>query len=103
MKIQKEKFFKKKSQRFKQGAQQGDSTAVTPQSQSALSKQMMKKWEPWETNMRKSNNPRMLQQLVLHTPQITQTTSTQELGSSWLTHDPCPIMITRLSYLLKCT
>ena len=47
--------------------QPGDSRLVMPPSQNTLSKQMMKKWEFWETNMRKSNNPRMLQQLALHT------------------------------------
>ena len=41
--------------------QAGDSRPVMSPSQSVLSKQMMEKWEPWETNMQKSNNPRMLQ------------------------------------------
>ncbi len=45
---------------------------------------MMKKWEPCETNMRKSNNSRMIQKLVLHTQQIMNTTSTQD-------HDPRPL------------
>ena len=61
-----------------------DSWPVMPPSQSALSKQMMKKWEPWETNMWKSNNSRMLQQLVFHTQQIIKETSTQDL-------DPRPL------------
>ena len=46
---------------------------------------MVKKWEQWETNMRKSNNPRMLQQLFLHTQQIIKVTSTQDL-------DPLPLV-----------
>ena len=58
--------------------QSPNSRPVMPPSQSALSMQMMKKWEPWETNMRKSNNPRMLQQLAFHTQQIIKSTSTQE-------------------------
>ena len=31
--------------------QPGDSRPVMPPSQRAISNQMMKKWEPWETNM----------------------------------------------------
>ena len=46
--------------------QPGDSRLVMPPSQRALSKQMMKNWEPWDKNMRKSNNHRMLQQLAFH-------------------------------------
>ena len=41
--------------------QPGDSRPVMPQSQHALSQQMMKYWGPWETNMQKSTNLRMLQ------------------------------------------
>jgi hypothetical protein len=61
-----------------------DSRPVMPPSQRALSQQMMKSWIPWETNIRKSNNSRMLQQLVFHTQQIIKTTSTQDL-------DPLPL------------
>jgi hypothetical protein len=64
--------------------QTGDSRPVNPPSQRAISKQMMKKWEPWETNTQKSNNPRMLQQLAFHTQQIIKATSTQDL-------DPRPL------------
>jgi hypothetical protein len=56
---------------------------MTP-SQRALSKQMMKYWGPWETNMQKSTNSRTLQQLALHTQQTSQATSTQDL-------DPLPL------------
>lgn len=53
--------------------QPGDSRPVMPPSQNAISKQMMKKWEPWETNMRKSNNSRMLQAIEPgESPQSTQ-------------------------------
>jgi hypothetical protein len=55
-----------------------------PPSQNALSKEMMKKWETWEINIQKSNNPQILQQLVFHTKQIIKTTSTQDL-------DPLPL------------
>jgi hypothetical protein len=47
--------------------QPGDSRPVMSPSQRAFSKQMMKYWEPWETNMQKSTNSRMLQQLAFHT------------------------------------
>jgi hypothetical protein len=64
--------------------QPGDSRPVMLPSQRALSKQMMKYWGPWETNMQKSTNSRMLQQLVFHTQQTIKATSTQDL-------DPLPL------------
>jgi hypothetical protein len=60
-------------------SQPGDSRPVKPPCQRAISNQMMKKWEPWDTNTWKSNNSRMLQQFAFHTQQITKTTSTQDL------------------------
>jgi hypothetical protein len=36
--------------------QPGDSRPVNSPSQREISKEMMKKWEPWETNTQKSNN-----------------------------------------------
>jgi hypothetical protein len=57
---------------------------MTP-SQRALSKQMMKYWGPWETNMQKSTNSRMLQKLAFHTQQTIKSTSTQDL-------DPLPLV-----------
>jgi hypothetical protein len=62
----------------------GFSTSVMPPSQNEISKQMMKKWEQWETSIQNSRNPRMLQQLTLHSQQIIKTTSTQDL-------DPRPL------------
>jgi hypothetical protein len=56
---------------------------MTP-SQRVLSQQMMKKLRPWETNMQKSTNSRMLQQLAFYTQQIIKATSTQDL-------DPLPL------------
>ncbi len=64
--------------------QPGDSRPVKSPSQHALSKQMMNCWGPWETNMQKSTNSRMLQQLAFHTQQTIKTTSTQDL-------DPLPL------------
>ena len=66
--------------------QPGDSRLVMPPSQHALSKQMMKNWEPWGENMKKATNKRMLQQLALHAPQTIKATSTQDL-------DPLPMAI----------
>ncbi len=45
---------------------------------------MMNYWGPWETNMQKSTNSRMLQQLAFHTQQTIKGTSTQDL-------DPLPL------------
>ncbi len=64
--------------------QPGDSRPVMTPSQRALSKQMMKYWGPWETNMQKSTNSRMLQKLAFHTQQTIKETSTQDL-------DPLPL------------
>jgi hypothetical protein len=41
--------------------QPGDSRPVMSPSQNTLSKEMMKKWETWQINIRKSNNQRILQ------------------------------------------
>jgi len=45
---------------------------------------VMNKWDPWEEIIQKSRNPRMLQQLTLHSQQIIKATSTQDL-------DPRPL------------
>ncbi len=39
----------------------------------------MRNWEPWTTNTGKSNNHRILQQLVFHKQQTIQTTRVQDL------------------------
>ena len=46
---------------------------------------MRKYWGPWETNMQKSTNSRMIQQLVFHMQQTIKVTSTQDL-------DPLPLV-----------
>jgi hypothetical protein len=81
--------------------QPGDSRPVKPPCQRAISNQMMKKWEPWDTNTRKSNNSRMFQQLSFHTQQITKATSTQDLDPRPLANNEHPSVL--LTYLLKCT
>jgi hypothetical protein len=45
---------------------------------------MMRNWEVWNTNIQKSNNRRMLQQLGFQTQQTINATSTQDL-------DPRPL------------
>ncbi len=54
---------------------------------------MMKKWAPWETNMKNSRNPRILQQLTLHSHQIIKTTSTQDLDPRPLTNNDHPSIL----------
>ncbi len=52
--------------------------------QHTLSRQIMRKWEPWTTNTGKSSNHRMLQQLVFHKQQTIKTTRVQDLDPrSW--------------------
>jgi hypothetical protein len=62
---------------------------------------MMKKWEPWETNLRKSNNTRMLQQWDLHTQQIIKATSTQDLDPRPLTNNDHPSVLPIEMYALE--
>jgi hypothetical protein len=81
--------------------QPGDSRPVKPPCQRAISKQMMKKWEPWETNTRKSNNSRMLQILVFHTQQITKVTSTQDLDPRPLTYNDHPSVLPFEMYAIE--
>jgi hypothetical protein len=64
-----------------------------PPSQNAISKQMMNKWEPWEKSMQKSRNPRMLQQLTLHSQQIIRATSTQDLDPRPLANNGHPSIL----------
>ena len=59
--------------------QPGDSRPVMPPSQRTLSRQIMRKWEPWTTNIGKSNNHRMLQQLAFHKRQTIKSTRVQDL------------------------
>ncbi len=81
--------------------QPGDCRPVMTPSQCVISKQMMKKWEPWETNMRKSNNSRILQHLTLHTQQITKATSTQDLDPRPLTNNDHPSVLPFEMYVIE--
>ena len=56
-----------------------DSRQVLTPSQHNLSRQIMRNWEVWKTNIEKSSNHRILQQLALHTQQTIQDTSVQDL------------------------
>ncbi len=42
----------------------------------------MRKWEPWTTNIGKSNNHRLLQHLVFHKRQTIKSTRVQDLDPS---------------------
>ena len=81
--------------------QPGDSRPVMPPSQNAISKQMMKKWEPWETNMHKSNNSRMIQQLAFHTQQIIKATSTEDLDPRTLANIDHPSVLPFEMYAIE--
>jgi hypothetical protein len=61
----------------------------------------MKKWEPWETNMRNSNNSRILKQLVLHTQQIMKATSTQDLDPRPLANNDHPSVLPFEMYAIE--
>ena len=52
---------------------------VTIATHDTLSRQIMRKWEPWKTNIAKSNNHRMLQQPVFHKRQTIKATRVQDL------------------------
>jgi hypothetical protein len=62
---------------------------------------MMKKWEPWETNLRKSNNTKIVQQLDLHTQQIIKTTSNQDLYPRPLSNNDLPSVLPFEMYVLE--
>jgi hypothetical protein len=59
--------------------QPGDSRPVMPPSLCTLSRQIMRKWEPWTTNIGKSNNHRMIQHLSFHKTQTIKVTMVQDL------------------------
>ena len=50
-----------------------------PPSQRTLSRQIMRKWEHWTTNIGKSNNHKMLQQMAFHKRQTIKDTRVQDL------------------------
>jgi len=50
-----------------------------------LSRKVMRNWEVWNTNIQKSNNHRMIQELIFHTAQTT--TSTEDLDPRPLTNN----------------
>ena len=52
---------------------------VLSPSHHTISRQIMRNWEPWKTNIDKSNNHRMLQQLAFHKQQTIKATIFQDL------------------------
>ena len=73
------KYLHKDNEHIQECPQPGDSRPVMSPSQSTLSRQIMRKWEPWKTNIGKSNNHRILQQLAFHKRQTIKTTRIQDL------------------------
>jgi hypothetical protein len=61
--------------------QSGDSRPVMSPSQCTLSRQIMRKWEPSTTNIGKSNNHRMVQQMTFHKRQTIKSTRVQDLDA----------------------
>ena len=72
----------KANERIQERPRPGDSRPVLPPSQRTISRQIMRNWEPWSTNTGKSNNHRMLQQLVFHKQQTIKATRGQDLDPS---------------------
>ncbi len=72
----------KTNERIQERSQPGDSRPVMSPSQYTLSRQIMRKWEPWTTNIGKSNNHRILQQLASHKQQTIKSTRVQDLDPS---------------------
>ncbi len=87
--------------RNQESPQPGDSRLVIPPSQRVLSKQTMKNWEPWDKNMRKSNNHRMFQKLALNTQQTLKATSTQDLDPRPLVNNVHPSVLDHELYVLE--
>ena len=70
--------------RIQELPQPGDSRPVLPPPQRTLSRQIMRNWEPWTTNIEKSNNHRMIQLLAFRAQRSIPATSVQDLD-----HRPC--------------
>jgi hypothetical protein len=69
----------KANERTQERPQPGDSRPVMSPSQRTVSRQIMRKWEPWTTNIGKSNDHGVLQQLVFHKNQTIKVTRVQDL------------------------
>ncbi len=74
---------------------------VMSPSQNEISKEMMKKWDSWETMIKKSRNPRMLQQLTWHSQQIIKATSTQDLDPRPLANHDHPSILPFEMYTIE--
>ena len=60
--------------------QPGEPRKVQPQSQRTLSRQLMRAWSLWQTNIATASITRMLEQLALRTPMTFHATSEQDLN-----------------------
>ena len=107
------KYLYKVNEHIQERPQPGDSRPVMSPSQRTLSRQIMRKWEPWTTNIGKSNNHRMLQQLAFHKRQTIKATRVQDLDprpcadnahESVLAHEMAAVEPTEIpSRTLACT
>ena len=92
----------KSNVRIQERPQPGDSRPVLSPSQRTLSRQIIRNWEPWKTNIRKSNNHRTLQQLAFHKQQYIGVTRVQDLDPSPCT-DNVPKSIKRRTTDDRCS
>jgi hypothetical protein len=60
--------------------QPGEPRKVQLPSQRILSRQLMRVWSLWKTNIATASKTRMLEQLGLHTPMTIHTTNEQDLN-----------------------
>ncbi len=84
-------YLHKANVRNQEPPQPGDSRPVMSPSQRVLSRQMMRTWEIWNTNMRKSNNTRMIQKLDFHAQKNIST-----LLVNLLTQDVLMVLLSRM-------
>jgi hypothetical protein len=80
--------------------QSGDSRPVMPPSQNALSKQVMKKWDFWDSSIDNANK-RMLEPWSLHKPQTVKATSTFDLNPPPLAPNDHPSVLTYEMFALE--
>ncbi len=72
-----------------------------PPSQHALSKQVMKKWDFWDSKIANATNKRMLEQWALHKPQKVKATSTHDLDPPPLAANDHPSVLPHEMFALE--
>jgi hypothetical protein len=74
--------------------QPGEPRKVQPPSQRTLSRQLMRAWSLWQTNIATASITRMLEQLALRTPMTFHVTSEQDLNPRTSTVNDHPVVLT---------